>query len=51
MNKLEIKGLTEVDGMRFHCIEGGFGEGKRAMLIKEIAGIHNREVKKNKRAY
>lgn len=46
MNKLAIKGLTEVEGMKFHCIEGGFGEGKRAMLIKEIAAIHNREVKK-----
>lgn len=41
MFKLAIKGLTEVDGMKFHCIEGGFGEGKRAMLIKEIAEIHN----------
>lgn len=46
MFKLAIKGLTEVDGMKFHCIEGGFGEGKRAMLIKEIAAIHKREVKK-----
>lgn len=46
MSNLTIKGLTEVEGMKFHCIEGGFGEGKRAMLIKEIAAIHNREVKK-----
>lgn len=26
----------------FHDIEGGFGQGKKAMLVKEIADIHNR---------
>ena len=31
--------------MRFHDIEGGFGEGKKAMLVKEIAEIHGRELK------
>lgn len=29
----------------FHDIEGGFGEGKKAMLVKEIAEIHGREEK------
>ena len=29
MSKLVLKGLTEVEGMRFHDIEGGFGEGKK----------------------
>ena len=31
--------------MKFHNIEGGFGEGKKAMLAKEIANIHVRELK------
>lgn len=29
----------------FHDIEGGFGQGKKAMLVKEIAEIHGREEK------
>ncbi|MGN2350309.1 ORF6C domain-containing protein [Clostridium cagae] len=41
-----IKGLITVEGMTFHDIEGGFGESKKAMLAKEIAEIHRREVKK-----
>lgn len=27
----------------FHDIEGGFGQGKKAMLVKEIANIHARQ--------
>ncbi|AIY79830.1 hypothetical protein FDC50_06950 [Clostridium botulinum] len=46
MNNLMIKGLITVEGMTFHDIEGGFGESKKAMLAKEIAEIHRREVKK-----
>ena len=46
MKEVVIKGLTEVEGMRFHHIEGGFGENKRAMLVKEIAEIHNRDLGK-----
>lgn len=47
MNKqiVKINGLKEIDGMKFHDIEGGFGEGKKAMLVKEIANIHGRELK------
>lgn len=47
MNKqiVKINGLKEVEGMKFHDIEGGFGEGKKAMLVKEIANIHGRELK------
>lgn len=46
MNKLiKINGLKEIAGMKFHDIEGGFGEGKKAMLVKEIAEIHGRELK------
>lgn len=38
---VKINGLKEIEGMKFHDIEGGFGEGKKAMLVKEIANIHN----------
>jgi len=41
MNELiTLNGLIEVEGMRFHDIEGGFGIGKKAMLAKDIAEIH-----------
>ena len=42
---VKINGLKEIDGMRFHDIEGGFGEGKKAMLVKDIAEIHKRDLK------
>ena len=42
---VKVKGLVNVEGMKFHDIEGGFGEGKKAMLVKEIAEIHGRELK------
>ena len=45
MDSLVLKGLTEVEGMRFHDIEGGFGEGKKSMLVKDIALIHDRDLK------
>ncbi|EKQ56288.1 MULTISPECIES: ORF6C domain-containing protein [unclassified Clostridium] len=42
MDKLIVKGIKNIEGMEFHDIEGGFGEGKKAMLAKEIAEIHNK---------
>lgn len=42
---VKVNGLVNVKGMKFHDIEGGFGEGKKAMLVKEIAEIHGRELK------
>ena len=42
---IKINGTIEVNGMRFHEIEGGFGKDKKAMLVKEIAKIHGRELK------
>ncbi|WP_066679361.1 ORF6C domain-containing protein [Clostridium septicum] len=46
MNKLiKINGIKEIEGMKFHDIEGGFGEGKKAMLVKDIANIHQRELR------
>lgn len=29
INEIEVIGITEVDGMKFHDIEGGFGECKK----------------------
>lgn len=45
MNKLKINGIKDIDGMKFHDVEGGFGEGKKAMLVKDIAEIHGRELR------
>ena len=42
MKELTVKGLVTVEGMKFHDIEGGFGEDKKSMLAKEIAEIHGR---------
>lgn len=45
VSQIKLRGQKEVDGMKFHDIEGGFGEGKKAMLAKEIAEIHGRDIK------
>lgn len=42
---IKVSGLVNVYGMKFHDIEGGFGEDKKSMLVKEIAYIHRREFK------
>ncbi|PGS69048.1 hypothetical protein COC69_26135 [Bacillus cereus] len=44
MNTLQIIGKQNVAGYEFTGIEGGFGEGKKAMLVKEIADIHSKKV-------
>lgn len=43
MDKLIIRGIKNIEGMKFHDIEGGFGKDKKAMLIKDIAEIHNQQ--------
>ena len=43
---VKVNGLVNVKGMKFHDIEGGFGESKKAMLVKEIAYIHGRDTGK-----
>ncbi len=45
MNELKILGTEKVGAFEFTGIEGGFGEDKKAMLIKDIAAIHGKEVK------
>jgi len=43
MKKLIIKGIKQIDNMKFHDIEGGFGEGKKSILAKEVAEIHGKD--------
>lgn len=45
MENIIINGLTKIDNMRFTDIEGGFGEGKKAILVKDIANIHGKALK------
>ena len=45
MNNLKILGKEKVGRYEFTGIEGGFGEGKKAMLVKDIAVIHGKEVR------
>ena len=44
-NELIVKGTQEFLGKEIPVIEGGFGEGKKVMLAKTIAEIHEKEVK------
>ena len=45
MNSLKILGQEKVGNFEFTGIEGGFGEGKKSMLVKDIAEIHKRTSK------
>lgn len=45
MKELKIIGKQNINGNEFTGIEGGFGEDKKAMLVKDIAKIHDREVR------
>lgn len=45
MNDLKVLGTEKVGNFKFTGIEGGFGENKKAMLVKDIATIHGRPVK------
>lgn len=44
MNELKVLGKEKVGRYEFTGIEGGFGENKKAMLVKDIAVIHDRPV-------
>jgi hypothetical protein len=43
---MEIKktGLVKIGSIEFEGIEGGFGEGKKCILAKDIAKIHGKEL-------
>ncbi|MCU5173726.1 ORF6N domain-containing protein [Bacillus sp. FH] len=45
MNQLQIIGQQYIAGYQFTGIEGGFGEDKKAMLVKDIAVIHGQALK------
>ncbi|EJQ43711.1 hypothetical protein IEQ_05039 [Bacillus cereus BAG6X1-2] len=44
-NELHILGTQNIAGYELTGIEGGFSEGKKAMLVKEIAEFHNASLK------
>ncbi|PGT80270.1 hypothetical protein COD86_28145 [Bacillus cereus] len=44
-NELHILGKQNIAGYEFTGIEGGFGEDKKAMLVKEISEIHGQQFK------
>ncbi|MES5890757.1 ORF6N domain-containing protein [Lacticaseibacillus paracasei] len=46
MNELKVIGREHIGHIEFTGIEGGFGKDKKAMLVKDIAQIHGRPVKK-----
>ena len=43
MSNLQLRGKVEVVGQEVPDIAGGFREGKRSMLAKDIAGFHNKK--------
>ena len=43
--ELKVLGQEKIGQYEFTGIEGGFGKNKRAMLVKDIAAIHRKEVK------
>lgn len=46
MNELKVLGKEKVGMFEFTGIEGGFGDGKKSMLVKDIAEIHESTVKR-----
>ncbi|MEX1447261.1 ORF6N domain-containing protein [Enterococcus sp. C76] len=45
MNQIKVTGTQKIGNFEFVAIEGGFGKDKKAMTVKDIAGIHGKEVK------
>ena len=46
MNNLKVIGKEIIDGYELTGIEGGFGDGTRGMLVRDIAEIHGTTVKR-----
>lgn len=42
MEALKVIGQEKIGKIEFTGIEGGFGKGKKAMLVKDIALIHRK---------
>ncbi|MBS0950371.1 phage antirepressor KilAC domain-containing protein [Weissella minor] len=45
-NEIKVLGTEEINGNQFTGIEGGFGEGKRSMLVRDIAEANRTTTKK-----
>lgn len=45
MNQVKVIGKENIGQYEFTGIEGGFGEGKRAMTVKDIAQVHGKDVR------
>lgn len=45
MKELMVRGKQEFMGVEIPVVEGGFGEGQRVVLAKNIAEVHNVETK------
>lgn len=45
MEALKVLGTEKIGKIEFTGIEGGFGEGKKAMLVRDIALIHKTDVR------
>lgn len=45
MEALKVLGTEKIGKFEFTGIEGGFGEGKKAMLVRDIALIHKTDVR------
>lgn len=43
-SEIKVLGTEKIDGAEFIGIEGGFGEGKRSMLVRDIANVMNMRV-------
>ena len=43
--QLKVIGKEHIGQIEFTGIEGGFGDDKKAMLVKDIAKIHGRSVR------
>lgn len=46
MNQIKVTGTQRIGNYEFIAIEGGFGKDKKAMTVKDIAGIHGTEVRR-----
>lgn len=44
MFEVQVLGVQNFMGMEIPVVEGGFGEGKRCILVREISQIHNMKI-------
>lgn len=45
MEALKVLGTEKIGKIEFTGIEGGFGESKKAMLAKDVAMVHQKELR------